>query len=82
MYKPQQLSFANAKEALQMGVAAISLGQQIFDLSGVTQADSSSLSVLLSWQRSTSTQLTFLNTPDSIKSLAKLYGVHELLNIQ
>lgn len=82
MYKPSQLSFANAKEALQMGVSAISAGQETFDLSDVAHADSSSISVMLAWQRASQHKLTFLNTPDSIKSLAKLYGIHELLNIQ
>jgi Predicted NTP binding protein (contains STAS domain) len=79
------LSFSSAKEALQTGLEAIKSGQAAFDLGSITTTDSSSIAVMLAWQRAAkaaSTHLQFLNTPDNILSLAALYGVTDLLGLQ
>ena len=52
------------------------------DLAGVTEVDSSALSLLLEWRREAARsgrQIRFLNLPVNLQSLAKLYGVTELL---
>jgi phospholipid transport system transporter-binding protein len=64
-------------------------GQSLFnhdvleiDLSGVKEADSSAVSLLLEWVREAqrrNQQLRYLNLPENIKSLANLYGVLELI---
>ena len=52
------------------------------DLSGVTEVDSSALSLLLEWRREAARngrEIRFRNLPASMKSLAELYGITELL---
>jgi phospholipid transport system transporter-binding protein len=56
--------------------------QVTVDLAGVTEVDSSALSLLLEWRREASRggrQIRFVNLPVNLQSLAKLYGVTELL---
>jgi phospholipid transport system transporter-binding protein len=64
------------------GEAAIAKGCAVVDLRGVTQVDSSALSVLLAWRRcarGVRTELELRNLPSSIQSLIDLYGVNELV---
>ena len=50
------------------------------DLSGVTEADSSAVSLLLEWRRQAKeTTLRFTHLPPALKSLADLYGVADLI---
>ena len=52
------------------------------DLSGVTEVDSSALSLLLEWRREAvrnGREIHYRNLPASLKSLAELYGVTGLL---
>jgi len=79
------LSFANAKQALQTGLDAMRNGQYTFDLANVVHADSSSVAVMLAWQRAANSsfkELRFLNTPESILSLMALYGVTDLVHFE
>jgi phospholipid transport system transporter-binding protein len=76
------LTFQTARAALEQGCEAIRAGQTVFDLSAVQSADSSSLAVLLAWQRkarAAGQSLSYVNLPASIDSLANLYGVETLL---
>jgi len=76
------LTFQNAEVALGQGCAALSAGETVFDLGGVKSADSSSLALMLAWQRrarSHGRTLKFINVPANVDALAKLYGVEELL---
>jgi phospholipid transport system transporter-binding protein len=76
------LTFQNAQAALEQGCAALAAGETVFDLSGVTAADSSALALMLAWQRRAQDQgraLKFVNVPGNVDALAKLYGVEELL---
>lgn len=78
------LAFSNAKEILQTGLNAMKNGQYTFDLGSITTTDSSSIAVMLAWQRAAkaaSKDLQFINTPDNILSLAALYGVTGLLGL-
>jgi phospholipid transport system transporter-binding protein len=64
--------------------AAPLLGPDIhcIDLAGVTEVDSSAVSLLLEWQRQAARRgmrLRFAHLPASLKSLAALYGVTDLL---
>jgi phospholipid transport system transporter-binding protein len=76
------LSFHTATAALEQGYAAISAGQTEFDLGSVGAADSSAVALLLAWQRrarAAGQPLVYLNVPASLRKLASLYGVNELL---
>lgn len=55
-------------------------GATLVDLSGVTEADSSAVSLLLEWRRQAKGDaLRFANLPPALKSLADLYGVADLI---
>jgi len=76
------LIMANARSLLEAGCSALADGEQIFDFSGVTEADSSAVAVMLGWLRAapaTRSTLKFANIPTGVRSLAELYGVSELL---
>lgn len=76
------LNFVNAKQVLQEGLKAIANGEHECDLANLGQVDSASVAVLLAWQKAAQQNklhLQFVNTPDSLISLASLYGVTELL---
>jgi phospholipid transport system transporter-binding protein len=69
-------------EALVADVAAFEGDDLIVDLKGVTQADSSALSLLLEWlrrARGSGKKLAFVNAGANLRSLAELYGVVDLL---
>ena len=54
----------------------------VIDLTAVTEVDSTALSVLFEWRRAArekNLQVSFRNLPDSMKSLAALYGVADLV---
>jgi phospholipid transport system transporter-binding protein len=76
------LTVQNAKAALDQGLAAIKAGQTVFDLGTVKAADSSAVAVLLEWKRAArkaGAVLSYVNLPDSLQSLAALYGVDAFL---
>ena len=54
----------------------------VIDLAAVTEVDSTALSVLFEWRRTAQQkklQISFRNLPDSMQSLAALYGVADLV---
>ena len=60
-------------------------GAWVVDLSGVTEADSSGLGVLLDWLRTSHRAggtLTFVGVPDTLCSLARLYSIDHLLSAE
>ena len=72
----------NARGLLEAGRSALQPGEQVFDFSEVTEADSSALAVMLGWLRAASlsrSTVRFANIPAGVRSLAELYGVTELL---
>jgi len=56
----------------------------IVDLSGVTEADSSAISLMLEWTRrmhGSNRQIFFANLGESLRSIANLYGVTDLIPV-
>lgn len=73
---------ANAHGLLEAGRSALQSGEQIFDFSQVTEADSAALAVMLGWLRaapSSRSTLKFAHIPAGVRSLAELYGIADLL---
>ena len=74
--------YATATELFAQGKELLSGQGVVFDLTGVTAADSSALAVLLAWQRSAGEGgLLLTNLPDNIRSLAELYSIADLLAV-
>jgi phospholipid transport system transporter-binding protein len=72
----------NVVSLLAQGVQQFTAPRVTIDLSGVTDVDSSALSLLLEWRREAARhgrEVRYRNLPASMKSLAELYGVTELL---
>ena len=66
----------------KMGSEAIENGDAIFDFTEVNQADSAMLALLLQWIRKAKAKGLMpevKNMPEGLWSLARLYGVRELL---
>ena len=56
----------------------------VVDLAGLQRVDSSAVSLMLAWLREAQRKqvvLRFTNVPENLLSLAKLYGVAELLSL-
>lgn len=72
----------NARGLLEAGRSAFSGNREVVDLGGVTEVDSSALAVMLGWLRAAEgrgAQVVFANLPASVRSLAELYGLTDLL---
>lgn len=73
---------ANAAGLREAGEAALIGGASVVDLADVVEADSSAVAVLLAWTRIANERgqaLTIVGVPTSVRSLASLYGVMDLL---
>jgi phospholipid transport system transporter-binding protein len=60
-------------------------GALVIDLAQVEAVDSAAVSLMLSWLRraqSNKVAISFANVPDNLLSLARLYGVAELLPLR
>jgi phospholipid transport system transporter-binding protein len=83
MYQPADtLTLANARLVLAEGLRAISAGQPEIDLSRLATVDSAAVATLLAWKRAAESRkatLALTNPPPSLRSLAELYGVADLL---
>lgn len=74
---------------IQNAAAVLDEGNRLFtgdfvtlDLAEVTEVDSAAVSLLLEWSRAAqrrNQRIEFVNLPENLKSLAKLYGVSEML---
>ncbi|MDB5838063.1 MAG: hypothetical protein JWQ23_15 [Herminiimonas sp.] len=84
MFQPSAaLTINNAKPALEAGLQAIQSGQAEFDLALLTTVDSAAVATLITWRRAAMQRglvLRFVNVPPSLRNLADLYGVAELLH--
>ncbi len=72
----------NVLSLLAQGAQQLTAPRMTVDLSGVTEVDSTALSLLLEFRREAirnGREVRFRNLPASMKSLAELYGVTELL---
>lgn len=66
----------------ESGRALPATGRLVIDLAGVTEVDSSAVSLLLELRRGARRQnrdIEFVNLPPNLQSLAELYGVSDLL---
>ena len=76
------VTIANIRSLLDEGAQRIQGAAVTIDLAGVTEVDSTAVSLLLEWRRQAgraNRTLRYINTPANLKSLAELYGVTELL---
>lgn len=78
------VTIQNAAAVLEEGNRLFAADQVTLDLAAVTEVDSAAVSLLLEWRRTArraNRRIEFVNLPDNLKSLAKLYGVTELLEM-
>lgn len=76
------LTLASVAAVLREGSAVIGQGVRTVDLAEVGELDSSALSLLLAWMRQAKQQnreLQFANLPQGLTTIARLYGVADLL---
>ena len=77
------VTFQNVVTLLAQGNGLFTAPQLTIDLEGVTEVDSSAVSLLLEWRRVAEhhgRSIRFVNLPGNLMSLARLYGVTEMLN--
>lgn len=76
------VTLLNVEELRAKGLQLLAGQDAVVDLSGITQADSSALSLLLEWSRAAHAvgrTLRFENANANLRTLAALYDVGELL---
>ena len=76
------LTLASVAAVLREGSAVIGQGVRTVDLAEVGELDSSALALLLAWLREARRQnhgLSFTNLPQGLTTIARLYGVADLL---
>ena len=76
------ITFNDALEWRESVLKEIDRDGLVLDLSGVDEADSAALSLLLEWRREASARgyaVRYANLPEAIRSLAELYGVSSLI---
>jgi phospholipid transport system transporter-binding protein len=81
-FAPTTLTMDEAETVLAQGLQAIAAGETQIDLSTLQQFDSAAVATLLAWQRASSKMgktLRIAQLPPGLESLAKLYGVDQLL---
>jgi phospholipid transport system transporter-binding protein len=77
------VTIQNAAAVLKEGSDLFSAERVTLDLSGMEEVDSAAVSLLLEWRRNAERngrKIEYLNLPDNLKSLAKLYGVSDLIS--
>jgi phospholipid transport system transporter-binding protein len=76
------VTLANVARLLAEGRVHLDEGVRMVDLAEVTELDSGALALLLTWMREAKTrnrELAFANLPESLQTIARLYGVDGLL---
>lgn len=76
------ITIDNVTAVLEESVRTFVAPRLVIDLSGVSEVDSTALSLLLEWRRSAVAAqrvIEFTHVPANLRSLADLYGVSELL---
>ncbi len=76
------VTLANVTGVLRQGSDELRAGVRTIDLGEVTELDSSLLAVLLAWMREAKrneSEVSFANLPEGLLTIARLYGVDELL---
>jgi phospholipid transport system transporter-binding protein len=78
------LTLASVSAVLREGSAAIGQGARTVDLGEVSELDSSALALLLAWLREArqrNVTLSLANLPQGLTTIARLYGVADLLPV-
>jgi len=76
------VTLANVAVLLEEGRRHLAEGVRSVDLGEVTEMDSAALALCLAWLRDAKAAggaITFSNLPESLQTIARLYGVHNLL---
>lgn len=76
------VTLANVTAILEEGRRHLAEGVRMVDLSEVTEMDSSLLAAMLAWLRDARRgggELAFANLPESLRTIARLYGVDGLI---
>ncbi len=76
------LTLEHASRLLTQGSEEIANGVRVVDFAPAGKVDSSALSLMLAWRRRARAggiALEYRNVPDSLMSLANLYGVAEFI---
>jgi len=82
MHVSGALTLQNVAAVLREGNAVIAEGIRTVDLRDVGELDSSALALLLAWLREArraGREISFSNLPQGLTTIARLYGVAELL---
>lgn len=77
-----RLTIATVPALFETGLQHLNKEDLLVDFSAVEAVDSAAVSLLLGWQRAAQRaqrQLRVMGLPDDLQSLARLYGVDELL---
>lgn len=78
------VTLSNVAQVLEECRQHLEGGARQVDLAEVTEMDSALLALLLAWLREAKAQrreLAFLNLPESLQTIARLYGVDGLLPV-
>ena len=78
------VTLAGASALLEEGSRSFEGDPVVVDLSGVTEADSSAISLILEWTRrmhAANRKISFANLGESLVRIANLYGVMELIPV-
>jgi phospholipid transport system transporter-binding protein len=76
------VTLANVAGLLEEGRRHLADGVRSVDLGEVTELDSAAIALCLAWLRDARTagrDIRFSNLPESLQTIARLYGVHSLL---
>jgi phospholipid transport system transporter-binding protein len=76
------VTLANVGALLEEGRRHVADGVKTVDLGEVSEMDSALLALLLAWLREATARshsLAFANAPESLRTIARLYGVDALL---
>jgi len=77
------VTLANAAAVLEEGRRHLAEGASTVDLGEVGEMDSSLLAAMLAWLRDArgrGAQIAFVNPPQALRTIARLYGVDDLLD--
>ena len=78
------VTLASVSALLAEGSRTLDGSSVVVDFSGVTEADSSAISLMLEWTRrmhASNRQILFTNLGGSLMSIANLYGVTDLIPV-
>ena len=76
------VTLANVRRVVEEGERQLDEGVRMVDLSEVSELDSSLLAALFAWMRHARRreyEISFANLPESLRTIARLYGVDSLL---